>query len=61
VGDSRTYDRDWNMDVYVGKIDVVVIATGKVAPDGNIKIVQAPSQGVVQTIRVKEGQTCRAW
>jgi HlyD family type I secretion membrane fusion protein len=42
--------------MYVGKIDVVVIATGKVAPDGNIKIVQAPSQGVVQTIRVKEGQ-----
>ena len=38
-----------------GQIDIVVSATGKVIPDGQVKIVQPLETGVIKEIRVKEG------
>lgn len=39
-----------------GQIDVVAVAQGRVLPEGNIKTVQAPDQGVVRAIHVRDGQ-----
>jgi hemolysin D len=39
----------------IGKIDIVVSATGKVVPDGQVKTVQPLDTGVVSKILVKEG------
>ncbi len=41
--------------MYVGEIDVVISARGKVIPDGEIKILQPLDYGVVSKILVKEG------
>jgi hemolysin D len=41
--------------LFVGKVDIVVTARGKIIPDGNIKIIQPLDTGVVQKILVKEG------
>lgn len=42
-----------------GQIDVVAVAQGRIIPDGNIKTVQAPDQGVVRAIHVRDGQRVR--
>jgi hemolysin D len=41
--------------LFVGKIDVVVSARGKVVPSGEIKILQPIETGVISKILVKEG------
>lgn len=38
-----------------GEIDVVAVAQGRVLPEGNIKTIQAPDQGVVRAIHVRDG------
>ncbi|MEZ5996459.1 MAG: HlyD family type I secretion periplasmic adaptor subunit [Hyphomonadaceae bacterium] len=40
----------------VGQIDVVAVAQGRIIPDGRIKTIQAPDQGVVRAIHVRDGQ-----
>lgn len=40
----------------VGSIDVVAVAPGRIIPDGRIKTLQAPDQGVVRAIYVHDGQ-----
>ena len=40
----------------IGHIDVVATAPGRIIPDGRIKTVQAPDQGVVRAIHVRDGQ-----
>lgn len=42
---------------YLGKIDMVASARGKVIPNGNVKVVQPFEDGVVTGIYVEEGQT----
>jgi hemolysin D len=42
-----------------GEIDVVAVAQGRIIPDGRIKTVQAPDQGVVRAIHVRDGQRVR--
>ncbi|MFN3331460.1 MAG: HlyD family type I secretion periplasmic adaptor subunit [Caldilinea sp.] len=39
-----------------GYVDVVATAQGRVLPEGNIKTIQAPDQGVVRAIHVRDGQ-----
>jgi len=39
----------------LGRVDVVVPASGKIVPTGNIKIVQSPGSGVVHAIYVRDG------
>ncbi len=40
----------------LGKIDVVSAASGKVAPYGHIKVIQAADEGVIRAIHVRDGQ-----
>lgn len=40
---------------YFGKIDVVAVAQGKIVPEGNVKVIQPASQGVIKSIKVQEG------
>lgn len=40
----------------VGKVDVVAVATGRVVPTGNVKIVQPIETGMVRAIHVRNGQ-----
>jgi hemolysin D len=44
---------------YFGRIDVIATATGKVIPDGNVKVVQSSAGGVVTTIKVNDGDTVK--
>lgn len=44
---------------YFGRIDVVATARGKIAPDGNVKVVQASAGGVVTAIKVSDGDTVK--
>lgn len=41
----------------IGQIDIVAVAQGRVIPDGRIKTMQAPDQGVVRAIHVRDGQS----
>jgi hemolysin D len=41
---------------YLGKVDEVAVATGKVIPDGRLKVVQTLEEGVITAIHVTEGQ-----
>ena len=43
----------------IGHIDVVAVAPGRIIPDGRIKTLQAPDQGVVRAIHVRDGQVVR--
>jgi hemolysin D len=45
---------------FVGKVDVVATASGKVIPSGNVKIIQPIEIGYVRKIHVKNGQHVRA-
>jgi len=40
----------------VGEVDVVVVAPGKIVPDGRVKSVQSLDAGVVASVSVREGQ-----
>jgi membrane fusion protein, hemolysin D len=45
---------------YVGFLDVVAVARGRVVPRDRLQLVQAVDPGVVSRIRVREGDTVRA-
>ncbi len=45
---------------FVGKVDVVATASGKVIPSGNVKIIQPIEIGYVRKIHVKNGQHVEA-
>ena len=45
---------------FVGKVDVVATASGKVIPSGNVKIIQPIEIGYVRTIHVRNGQHVEA-
>ena len=44
---------------YFGELDIVASATGRIVPEGSVKIIQPASTGVVIDIRVREGQKVR--
>lgn len=44
---------------YFGKIDVAATASGKLIPDGKVKVIQPTENAVVRAIHVKEGQQVR--
>ncbi len=41
---------------YLGSVDQVAVARGKVIPDGKIKVIQPMETGAIRAIHVKEGQ-----
>ena len=41
---------------YLGEVDEVAVARGKVIPDGKVKVIQPLEAGVIKAIHVKEGQ-----
>jgi hemolysin D len=43
-----------------GTIDIVASATGKILPDGRVKVIQPFETGVVRAIRVQDGQVVKA-
>jgi hemolysin D len=45
---------------FIGKIDVVATASGKVIPSGNVKVIQPIEIGYVRAIHVKNGQRVKA-
>jgi hemolysin D len=45
---------------FIGKVDVVATASGKVIPSGNVKIIQPIEIGYVRSIHVKNGQHVEA-
>ena len=44
----------------LSKIDVVVSATGKIVPAGQVKVIQSATDGVVKVIFVRDGQSVKA-
>jgi hemolysin D len=45
---------------FIGKVDVVATASGKVIPSGNVKVIQPIEIGYVRAIHVKNGQRVEA-
>lgn len=45
---------------FVGSIDEVAVATGKVVPTGQVKTIQTKNKGIVKQIYVKEGDHVKA-
>jgi HlyD family secretion protein len=45
---------------WLGRLDIVAVAEGKLVPSSYLKIVQPAEQGIVREIRVNEGQSVRA-
>ena len=45
---------------FVGRVDVVAVASGKIVPAGNAKIIQPLEIGTVRAIHVRNGQFVRA-
>jgi hemolysin D len=45
---------------FIGKVDVVATASGKVIPSGNVKVIQPIEIGYVRAIHVKNGQRVKA-
>jgi hemolysin D len=45
---------------FIGRIDIVATATGKIIPSGRTKMVQPLDIGVVRAIHVRDGQTVKA-
>jgi hemolysin D len=44
---------------WVGRVDVVAVAPGKIIPSGKVKVIQPFASGVVKSIRVRDGQHVR--
>ncbi|HET8720526.1 MAG TPA: HlyD family type I secretion periplasmic adaptor subunit, partial [Nitrospira sp.] len=44
----------------IAQLDIVAVAQGKIVPQGFLKIVQPPEQGIVRDILVKDGDTVQA-
>lgn len=45
---------------FIGKVDVIATATGKVVPSGNVKVIQPIEIGYIRAIHVKNGQHVKA-
>lgn len=45
---------------FLGRLDIVAVAEGKLVPAGYLKIVQPAEQGIVKDILVREGEAVRA-
>ena len=45
---------------FVGHIDIVATATGKIVPSGRVKLIQPFETGVVRAIHIRDGQTVKA-
>lgn len=45
---------------FVGEVDEVAVANGKIVPVGNVKIVQSQNKGVIKEIFIKEGDYVEA-
>lgn len=45
---------------YLSKIDIVVIAPGKLIPTGHVKVIQPAEAATVKALHVQDGQTVRA-
>jgi hemolysin D len=45
---------------FVGSVDIVATAPGKIIPSGRSKVIQSFETGVVRAIRVRDGQTVKA-
>lgn len=45
---------------FLGEVDEVAVAQGKIVPRGQVKVVQSEYKGVVRAIHVKDGQTVKA-
>jgi hemolysin D len=45
---------------FIGKVDVVAVASGKIVPSGNIKLIQPIEIGMVRAIHVRNGQHVEA-
>ena len=41
---------------FLGRLDIVAVAEGKLVPEGYLKIVQPAEQGIVREILVREGE-----
>ena len=41
---------------FIGKVDIVMVASGQIVPSGQIKAVQAAQLGIVRHLNVVEGQ-----
>ncbi|HEY0014122.1 MAG TPA: HlyD family type I secretion periplasmic adaptor subunit [Allosphingosinicella sp.] len=44
---------------FIGRVDVVAVATGRTMPTGNVKVIQPVEIGVVRAIHVRNGQRVR--
>ncbi|MEM0930519.1 MAG: HlyD family type I secretion periplasmic adaptor subunit [Pseudomonadota bacterium] len=44
----------------IGRVDMVATASGKVIPEGRVKIIQAAGEGVVRSILVRDGERVEA-
>ncbi|MDU2063370.1 MAG: HlyD family type I secretion periplasmic adaptor subunit [Sporomusaceae bacterium] len=44
---------------FLGHVDEVAVANGKVIPSGQVKVIQAEDKGVIRQIYVQEGQTVK--
>jgi hemolysin D len=45
---------------YLGQVEIVAVARGKVIPDGRLKVLQPMEEGVVKAIHVADGQRVKA-
>jgi hemolysin D len=45
---------------FIGKVDVVAVASGKVIPSGSVKVIQPMEIGTVRIIHVKNGERVKA-
>ena len=44
----------------IGKVDIVASASGKIVPNGRVKLIQPFETGVVRAIHVRDGQSVKA-
>jgi hemolysin D len=45
---------------FIGRVDVVAVASGKIVPAGNVKLIQPLEIGTIRAIHVRNGQFVRA-
>lgn len=45
---------------YFGKVDTVAVATGKIVPGGQVKVIQPFERSVIEAVHVREGQLVQA-
>jgi hemolysin D len=45
---------------FIGRVDIVAIAEGRLAPLGRVKVIQSADQGIVRAIHVRDGDPVKA-